>query len=78
MIFDDLQLRALAMTGGGGIEQIADRRNRVPMLADDFSDIGLAHPQPEDNFPRLFQTSDDHLVRIINQLPNDELEEFLH
>src|SRR5437868_11614978 len=66
------------MTRRGAVQHGADRVNRLAVATDDAADVGLAQLHFEDRHLAVRNFRQHHVVRKFHELPNDELEEFLH
>src|SRR5438128_11377667 len=77
-LFDDLECRALTVARSRAVEHRANRVNCLPVATDDAADVALAQLHFEDRHLAARNFGQHHIVREFHELPNDELEEFLH
>lgn len=63
---------------GGSVQKSADRLNRVTTLADDPGHIALSRGQMKDHPFSCLGLRKDNLVRIFDELTDDEAKELLH
>ncbi|CAN5129983.1 hypothetical protein BH20VER2_BH20VER2_09510 [soil metagenome] len=77
-LLDNLESSALIVPSGGAGEQRADRLNRLAIPADDPTDVALPHRQAEHCGVAARALGDDHLIRKLDEIANDELEKFFH
>jgi hypothetical protein len=69
---------ALAMARGGTGEQRSNSVDRLPTAANHAADIALAKLKFKNGCSATRNFREHHVVRIFDQLPNDELEKFSH
>jgi len=77
-LLENLEAHAKALFLGGGVQEGADRLNRVPALADDFREVGLGSREVEDGFIAVFRARDHDLVGKFDEFPDNVAKEFLH
>ena len=66
------------MTRSRGIDQIADRFNRVALLANDKTDVALAELDLEHHLLRRLDFRYHHLVRKLDETTDNEFYKFFH
>jgi hypothetical protein len=59
-------------------EERADGLNGLTVSPDDAADVALSKLHPKYRHSAVWNFREHHLVRIIDELANDELEKFLH
>jgi len=78
LLFHDLERSLLSVTASRTGEQSPNGVNSLPVATDDFSDIALPHLKLEDCRTATGDFRKHDLVRKLDELPDDELEEFFH
>ena len=68
----------MSVPRGGAGKQRADRLDRLPVPPDDAADITLPHRHAKHRRVSARALRDDHFVRELNQIAEDELEELFH
>lgn len=77
-LFDNFERRALAVARGRTGEKCTNCLNGLAIAPDNATDVALPQLDPEDRHSPVWNFGEHHLVRIIDQFPNDELEKFFH
>src|ERR1700736_5014345 len=77
-LLDDFERGALAVTRRGTVQHGADRVNGLAVATDDAADVALAELHFKNRHLAARDFRQHHVVRKFHELPNDELEEFLH
>jgi hypothetical protein len=77
-LFYNLEDSPLAVARGRTGKQRANSLNGLTASANDTADIPASKLQFKDSRPAAWNFCQHHIVRKFNQLPNDELEKFLH
>ena len=78
MLLYNFERGALAMARGGTGEQRSNSVDRLPTAANHAADIALAKLKFKNGCSATRNFREHHVVRIFDQLPNDELEKFSH
>ena len=66
------------MTRRGAVQHRADRVNGLAIATDDSADVALTQLNFKDGHLSAGNFRQDHVVRKLNQLANDELEKLFH
>jgi hypothetical protein len=77
-LFHNFERGALAMARRGAGEQRPNSVDGLPAAADHAPDIALSELKFENGCSAARNFREHHVVRIFNQLPNNELEKFSH
>ena len=77
-LFYNFERGALAMARGGADEQRPNSVDGLPAAADHAANVALAKLKFENGCSAARNFREHHVVRIFDQLPNDELEKFSH
>jgi hypothetical protein len=78
LLFHDLERSLLPVAASRTGEQSPNGVNSLAVATDDFSDIALPHLKLEDGRPATGDFRKHDLVRKLDELPDDELEELFH
>jgi hypothetical protein len=78
LLFHDLERCLLSVAASRTGEQSSNGVNSLAVATDDFSDIALPHLKLEDCHPTTGDFRKHDLVRKLDELPDDELEELFH
>jgi hypothetical protein len=77
-LFHDLEDSPLAVTRCRACEQCANGMDSLAGSANHTADIAAPKLQLEDSCSAAWNFGQHHIVRKLNQLPDDELEKFSH
>src|SRR6266542_6305998 len=77
-LFYNFKCGALAMARSGAGEQRANSLNGLPAATDHTTHVALSKLKLENGCSAARNFREHHVVRIFDQLPNDELEKFSH
>jgi len=77
-LFHDLEKSSLAVARGRACEQRANGMDSLASSANHTPDIAAPKLQFEDSCSAAWNFGQYHIVRKLNQLPDDELEKFSH
>ena len=78
VLFYNFERGTLPMTRGGAGEQRPNSLNGLTAAANHPADIAAPKLQFEDSCSAAWNFGQYHIVRKLNQLPDDELEKFSH
>lgn len=74
----DVDRRSLAVAGGGAGKERTEGADRLAVAANDSADIALAHLQAKDGEAAVRNFREDHFIRKLEQLADDEFEKLAH
>jgi hypothetical protein len=77
-LLQDLEHRLISRASRSCGQEVAHRRDGVAIPADHFADVGAPHVDLENQLTPLLHSGHQYLVRRVDQLPNNKLEEALH
>jgi len=77
-LFCNFERGTLAMARGGAGKQRSDSVDGLPAAANHAANVALAQLKFENGCSAARNFREHHVVRIFDQLPNDELEKFSH
>ncbi|MGB8167539.1 MAG: hypothetical protein WCF18_08605 [Chthoniobacteraceae bacterium] len=75
---DDFEDRFFPMPRGSRCEQIPNGDDCVTVLADHFPHIALPQAKQKQSLLRCVDFGQNHLIGVIDEIPDDEIEKFLH
>jgi len=78
VLLHDFERGALAVTRSRTGKKCANRLNGLTISADDAPNIALSELNFKNRHAPVWNFREHHLVRIIDELANDELEKFFH